>query len=88
VHRKVELGDRFVESWGGLDRLPETIEAFARLMLRAKRYPESAPTEPGSNMRIMRTRAPGSGRMMHLFYGIDEETLALIWVEYFDELED
>jgi len=58
------------------------------LLIRVKRYPESAPTQKGSDIRVMRTRAPESGRMMHVFYGFDEKTLALIWVEYFEELED
>ena len=62
-------------------------ELVRDLACRIAARPECAPRVHGGQMRMLQTRTYGEYPALNLFYGFDEETVYLAYIERRDELE-
>ncbi len=83
--RRVFSTPAFRESKAQLEKTPEMVEAFERLMLRVKTQPEQGVPVPGFNAFVMKNHGWGYP-MLRVYYFMNEKVIRLLHVEVFDPI--
>ena len=83
---RVVFLDAYQASVARLGDSPETLEAVEELKAQVMHFPERMLPVTGQFMRVVRTTSAGGLRPLRLYYWLDEEGVAVVDIEAYDEL--